>query len=137
MVQAQESKIWTAQKANEWYAKQPWLAGANFLPSTAINQLEMWQAETFDTATINRELGWAQTLGMNTMRVFLHNLAWQQDPKGFKKRIDHFLFIAHRHHIKPLFVFLMIAGMMHPKSVSSPSPNKASTIQAGCRVRAN
>jgi len=68
---------WTAKQANDWYAQQPWLVGSNFIPSTAINELEMWQADTFDLPTIDRELGWAQTLGMNTMRVFLHNLLWQ------------------------------------------------------------
>src|ERR1035438_5658303 len=79
---------WTEAQANAWYAQQPWPVGANFLPSTAINQLEMWQAESFDPATIDRELGWAEAIGMNTMRVFLHNLLWEQDPKGFEKRMD-------------------------------------------------
>lgn len=95
---------WTEQQANEWYTTQPFLAGANFLPSTAINQLEMWQAETFDTATIARELMWASNIGMNTMRVFLHDLAYQQDPAGFKKRINIFLRICARYGIKPMFV---------------------------------
>jgi hypothetical protein len=67
---------WTEAQANDWYAKQPWPVGADFLPSTAINELEMWQADTFDDATIDRELGWAEAAGMNTMRVFLHNLLW-------------------------------------------------------------
>ncbi len=53
-VNAQEKKIWSAETANQWYAKQPWVVGANFLPSTAINQLEMWQAESFDPVTIDR-----------------------------------------------------------------------------------
>ncbi len=95
---------WTEAQANAWYAQQPWPVGANFLPSTAINELEMWQADTFDATTIDRELGWAQAIGMNTMRVFLHNLLWEQDPKGFEKRIDTFLAIAARHHIRPVFV---------------------------------
>jgi len=95
---------WTEARANSWYSQQPWPVGANFLPSTAINQLEMWQAATFDPTTIDRELGWAQGIGMNTMRVFLHNLLWQQDPAGFKQRIDIFLTIAARHHIRPIFV---------------------------------
>lgn len=99
-----DREIWTNEKANEWYGKQPWLVGANFLPSTAINQLEMWQAETFDTATIARELKWAASIGMNTMRVFLHDLLHVQDPQGFKKRIEIFLRIASRYNIKPLFV---------------------------------
>ena len=69
---------WTEDAANKWYAKQPWLVGANYTPASAINQLEMWQADTFDIAQIDRELGWARAIGMNTMRVFLHDLLWQQ-----------------------------------------------------------
>jgi hypothetical protein len=95
---------WTEDKAAAWYAAQPWPVGANFLPSNAINELEMWQADTFDPTTIDRELGWAESIGMNTMRVFLHNLPWEQDPQGFQKRIDTFLDIAARHHIRPVFV---------------------------------
>jgi hypothetical protein len=97
---------WTEEQANAWYAQQPWLVGANFLPSDAINQLEMWQADSFDPTTIDRELGFAEGLGMNTMRVFLHNLVWEQDPEGFKRRIDTFLSIAAKHHIRPIFVLL-------------------------------
>ena len=101
-VQAQER--WTAVKANEWYAKQPWLVGANFTPSTAINQLEFWQAESFDTTTIDKELGFAEGIGMNVMRVFLHYLVWQQDSAGFISRINTYLTISARHHIKTMFV---------------------------------
>jgi hypothetical protein len=103
-VQGQQGK-WPAQKANEWYAKQGWLRGSNFQPSTAINQLEMFQAATFDTATINKELGWAEELGFNTMRVFLHHLLWTADKEGFKKRLDTYLGISSRHGIKTLVVF--------------------------------
>lgn len=102
--QKQVRQVWTAEQANSWYNNTPWLVGANFLPSTAINQLEMWQASTFDTTTISRELKWASNIGMNTMRVFLHDLAYQQDPAGFKKRIEIFLRIAKRHGIRPMFV---------------------------------
>ncbi|WP_316825415.1 cellulase family glycosylhydrolase [Pedobacter miscanthi] len=96
--------IWTKQEANDWYKKQPWLIGANFIPSNSINQLEMWQAETFDTVTINRELGWARGLGMNTVRVYLHDALYEQDSVGFLKRIDAFLSIAQKHKIKPFLV---------------------------------
>ena len=98
------SPRWTETAANAWYAKQPWLVGSNYIPATAINELEMWQADTFDPQRIDTELGWAQSIGLNTMRVFLHDLPWQQDPEGFKKRIDIFLGIAAKHHIRPLFV---------------------------------
>lgn len=96
--------IWSPQKANDWYAKQPWLVGANFLPSTAINQLEMLRAESFDTATIDRELGWAATLGMNVMRVYLHDLLYQHDEQGLYERMNKLLEIVDKHHIKILFV---------------------------------
>jgi hypothetical protein len=95
---------WTEKAANDWYALQPWLVGSNYIPASAINELEMWQADTFDPQRIDKELGWAESIGLNTMRVFLHDLPWQQDAKGFQKRIDTFLEIAAKHHIKPLFV---------------------------------
>jgi len=95
---------WSEAKANEWYAKQPWLVGSNYIPANAINELEMWQAETFDPNTIDKELGWAEGLGMTTMRVFLHDLPWQQDAKGYQARINQFLDIAAKHKIKPLLV---------------------------------
>ncbi len=101
---AAEIPRWTEARANEWYARQPWLVGSNYIPASAINQLEMWQAETFDPKRIDLELGWAETLGLNTMRVFLHDLLWQQDPDGFKSRINTLLAIANKHHIKILFV---------------------------------
>jgi hypothetical protein len=106
---------WSEQKANAWYAAQPWPVGANFLPSSASNELEMWQAETFDPTTIDRELGWAQSIGMNTMRVFLHNLVHEQDPKAFEQRVDAFLTIAARHHIRPVFVLFDSCWDPHPK----------------------
>ncbi len=97
--------VWTKEKANEWYSTKGWLRGSDFIPSTAINQLEMWQAETFDTAAIDRELGYAASIGLNCMRVFLHHVAWQQDPQGFKGRMDKYLSIADHHHITTMFVF--------------------------------
>ena len=95
---------WSTEQANQWYAKQPWLVGANFIPSDAINELEMFQAATFNPALIDRELGMAESIGMNTMRVFLQDQLWQQDSVGFVKRIDAFLAIAAKHHIRPLLV---------------------------------
>lgn len=101
---ASGQRRWSEDRANQWYQRQPWLVGSNFLPSNAVNELEMWQSDTFDPAEIDRELGWAEKLGMNTMRVFLHNLLWEQDAAGFQKRIDQFLTIAAKHHIRPVFV---------------------------------
>jgi endo-1,4-beta-mannosidase len=90
------------------------LVGSNYNPASAINELEMWQADTFDAPRIDKELGWAQDLGMNTMRVFLHDLLWKQDPQGFKKRLDAFLTIANRHKIRPVFVLFDSCWDPHP-----------------------
>ncbi|HXA51143.1 MAG TPA: cellulase family glycosylhydrolase [Candidatus Acidoferrum sp.] len=95
---------WTEKAANDWYAKQSWPVGANYIPATAINELEMWQRESFDPIWMETELTWAEGLGMNTMRVFLHDLPWKQDAAGFRRRIDRFLSIADSHGIKPVFV---------------------------------
>lgn len=100
-----QHNVWSTQKASQWYEKNPWLSGCNFQPSTAINQLEMFQAETFDPTTIDRELGWAQQLGFNTMRVYLHHLLWTTDNAGFKKRLDQYLTISSKHGIRTIFVF--------------------------------
>ena len=123
---ADPAQRWTEAQADAWYAAQPWPVGANFLPSTAINELEMWQADTFDPATIDRELGWAEGIGMNTMRVFLHNLLWEQDPKGFEKRIDTFLTIAARHHIRPVFVLVRFLLGSVPETWTAASADSRS-----------
>ena len=96
---------WSKEKAKAWYAEHPYRAGCNFQPSTAINQIEMWQSATFDAATIDRELGWAEELGLNVMRVYLSSVVWQNEPEAFIQHIDEYLTIADKHHIKTLFVF--------------------------------
>ena len=106
---------WTAERANAWYAKQPWLVGANFIPSDAINELEMFQAATFNPALNDKELGMAESIGMNTMRVFLQDQLWKQDPEGFKKRLNDFLAICAKHHIRPLLVLFDSCWETNPK----------------------
>lgn len=113
---------WTADKANNWYDRQGWLTGANFLPSNAINELEMWQAGTFSPDLIDTELGWAESLGMNTMRVFLHDLAYRKDPKGFIQRLDQFLAIADKHKIRPMLVLFDSCWDPFPKAGRQKSP---------------
>ncbi len=119
---AADSKAWTTEKANRWYDSEPWLVGSNFVPSTAINELEMWQADTFDPTTIDRELGWAESIGMNTMRVFLHNLVWAEDSRGFLERMDDFLAIADKHHIRITFVLLDSVWDPYPRTGKQRDP---------------
>ncbi|PSJ41041.1 1,4-beta-xylanase [Sphingomonas deserti] len=95
---------WSQDEARRWYADQPWITGANYTNASSINQLDMWQAATWNPAEIDKELGWARQFGMNSMRVYLHDLAYEQDPEGLKRRIGEFLTIADRHGIRPIFV---------------------------------
>lgn len=118
----QQQEVWTKEKANRWYSDHQWLVGSNFNPSTAINQLEVWQEETFDTATVNRELGWAADMGMNTMRVYLHDLPYKEDPEGFLSRIDTFLEIADSHEINIMFVLFDSVWDPYPKSGPQRAP---------------
>lgn len=95
---------WPADRANAWYAGQGWLLGANYVTSTAVNQLEMFQADTYDARRIAGELSVAQRIGFNTMRVFLHDQLWASDRSGFSRRLSEFVSIAASRNIKPLFV---------------------------------
>ena len=97
--EAQPNGRWTTQQAWAWYKEQPWLVGFNYVPSTACNTTEWWQAETFDPETIDRELGWAKGIGFNTTRCFVQYIVWKDEPEGFKKRLERFLTIADKHGI--------------------------------------
>jgi hypothetical protein len=100
-----ESSRWSPDRANSWYQAQGWRVGANYITSNAINQLEMFQPGTYDPQRIDTELGWARSSGLNSVRVFLHDQLWSQDPWGFHTRLAQFVGTAARHRIKPLFVF--------------------------------
>ena len=116
---------WSAEKANAWYAKQPWLVGCNYYPATAINQIEMWQAATFDPKTIDKELGRAEAMGMNTLRVYLHDLVWADDERGLYRRMDQFLDICKKHGIRPFFTFFDDCHNPNPQLGQQPLPVKA------------
>lgn len=113
---------WTVDRAAAWQRSQPWLVGCNYIPSTAVNQLEMFQADTFDPTTIDRELGWARRLGFTSVRVFLHDLLWQQDRDGFLTRCDEFLTIADRHGIRVMFVLFDSCWHPLPALGRQPAP---------------
>ena len=115
---------WTVEEANSWYAKQGWIVGCNYTPSTAVNQIEMWHKDTYDAATIEKELGWAKELGFNSMRVFLHSLVWQNDPEGLKSRMNNYLSISTKYGIKTMFVFFDDCWNPEAQYGFQPEPQK-------------
>lgn len=119
-----ENKAWISPSGSDlkWKEGNKWLVGSNFIPSTAVNELEMWQLETYDRETIDRELGFAESLGFNAMRVFLHNLMWTKDSDEFIKTIEDFLGIATSHNIQIMFVLLDSCWNAYPKLGIQPEP---------------
>ena len=120
---APEERMWTVDKAQQWYASQPWMVGCNFLPSSAVNDVEMWQRDTFDSQTIDRELDWAHSLGFNTVRVFLNFVVWQDDPAGLKERFAEFLAIADRHKIVVMPILLDDCNFAGRVAATGPQPD--------------
>ncbi|EMI57072.1 glycoside hydrolase family 2 [Rhodopirellula sallentina] len=116
---------WSADRINAWYDAHPWLVGCNYYPATAINQIDMWQASTWDPKQIDKELGWAESIGMNTLRVYLHDLVWADDEEGLYKRMDEFLEICENHGIRPFFVFFDDCHYPKPKLGEQPLPVRA------------
>ncbi len=117
-----KDKRWSEERAWQWHKENGWMIGSNFNPSTSINQLEFWQEDTYDQETIERELGWSAELGMNTHRVYLHNLLWDQDSVGFIKRIENYLDISESKGIKTLLVLLDDCWHPAPKLGKQPDP---------------
>jgi hypothetical protein len=97
------AEVWPRERIAEWYARQPWLCGFNYLPRTAINWIDLWQAESFDAGAITEELGWAHEVGFNTLRTNLHSLVWADDPAGLRARVDRVLGIAARQGMRTMF----------------------------------
>ena len=118
----QTGERWSEERAWEWHDKNGWMAGTNFNPSTAINQLEFFQKETFDLETIDQELRWSAELGMKMHRVYLHNLLWDQDSIGFLKRLNAYLKISEMHQLKTMFVLLDDVWHPLPKLGKQPDP---------------
>lgn len=110
-----QTSQWSATAASDWYAHQPWIIGANYIQSNTVNQIEMWQSETFDGDRIDMELGWAEGLGINTIRVGLPELLWERDPSGLQKRMDRLLRIADKHKMKVIFVLFDSSGDPYPE----------------------
>jgi hypothetical protein len=117
---AARAGVWSEERAAAWQADRGWRVGCNFVPSSASNQLEMWQAATFDRETLERELGFAGGLGFTSLRVFLHDLAWREDPAGFCERIEILLDAADRQGIAILPV--LFDGVWNPHPTPGPQP---------------
>ena len=87
---------WSAEKANRWYGKLPWLRGCNFIGSDCANRFDMWQSyrarEKLRTA--ERELALCRELGFNTVRLWIIFEAWLNEPEFFMEMLERYLTIC-------------------------------------------
>jgi hypothetical protein len=96
---------WAVDKIWDWYEKVGPIKGCNYLPSSASNSTEMWQKESFDPETNDRELGYAHKGGYNSIRVFLQYAVWEDEPERFLKTFDQFLAISEKNGISVMPIF--------------------------------
>ena len=91
---------WLPEKAWDWYNRQPWPCGFNYIPADAISYTEMWMGYCFNPDKIDGELRLAQEVGFNCTRVVLPFIVWEHEPEAFKQRLDKFLEICHTRRIQ-------------------------------------
>ena len=113
--------VWNLDQAFSWYNKQGWLVGCNFLPSSCINQIEMFQESTFNLEEIAKEISWAKDLGFNTLRVYLHDLLWDEKDQ-FLIRFNNFLDCCQSFEIKPIIVLFDDCHYPFPQLGPQPLP---------------
>ena len=113
--------VWTSDQAFSWYNEQGWLVGCNFLPSSCINQIEMFQEDTFNIEEITKEISWAKGIGFNTLRVYLHDLLWKEKDQ-FLIRFNDFLDCCQRFEIKPTIVLFDDCHYPFPELGPQPLP---------------
>ena len=80
--------VWSAQKANQWYAGKGWLRGCDFIPQYRGQPTGNVAGGQLGSRHDRPRAGLAESIGLNCMRVFLHHLAWEEDPAGFRQRMD-------------------------------------------------
>lgn len=115
---------WSAAEARDWWAETPWVCGINYLPSTAVNFLEMWHPDGYDRATIDRELGWAGDIGYNAIRTNPQFLAWRHDRDGLLARLDEVVGLAATHGLRTVPVLFDDCGFggLEPAWGRQPNP---------------
>lgn len=114
---------WSEERANEWYAGKEWPVGCVFIPSYAGTPVEMWGAEYFQPEIVDHELGLAESLGFNTIRLFLCDIVWQNDPDGFMDRLEKTISLADKHGLSILMTFFTNGGTIkNPYLGPQPQP---------------
>ncbi|MEK0316788.1 sialidase family protein [Cohnella sp. 56] len=103
---------WSTDKAWNWYQKQGWIVGCNYVPGNCINTTEIWQAYNHDKVrtVIEKELALAAYTGINSIRMLLPYEVWQHQHDGFMSRFDAFLDLIEAYGITLMPIFFDDCG---------------------------
>jgi hypothetical protein len=107
-----------------------WMHGVNYTPSYAATDVETWLE--YDPEVIDRELGYAERIGVNCLRVFLQSLVYEHAPDEFLQRFDHFVTTADRHGLKVMPILFDSCFGVSPSLesqhmwVANPGPDRMS-----------
>ena len=97
---------WTCEQANEWYAKQGWLRGCNFIGSDCTNRLDMFQSYKAEEklATAERELALCQKIGFNTVRIWANFDVYYAEPESYMQILDRYVDLCGKYGQKVMVV---------------------------------
>jgi hypothetical protein len=96
------------------------IRGANYVPSHASTSVAAWAR--YDADRIDRELGYAERLRLNSLRVFLQYVVYERDPADFLLKLEDFVVRCDRHGIRPLFVLFDSCFGEEPSLEKADSP---------------
>ncbi|MDR2762493.1 MAG: DUF1080 domain-containing protein [Planctomycetaceae bacterium] len=87
----------------ETVSTEKWV-GTNYTPAYACNQVQFWH--DFRSDSVVKELDAAKKyFALNTLRVYLHPINFEQDKENFFKNLESFIQICAARKIKPGFTF--------------------------------
>ena len=81
----------------------------------------MFQESTFNIEEIAKEISWAKNIGFNSLRVYLHDLLWEEKHQ-FLVRFNDFLDCCQNYEIKPVIVLFDDCHYPFPELGPQPLP---------------
>ena len=97
---------WSKEKANEWYKKQGWLRGCNFIGSDCTNRLDMWQSYKSEEklVTADKELALCDKIGFNTVRLWMNFDVYYKEKDSYMDILEKYISLCDKHHQKVMIV---------------------------------
>jgi hypothetical protein len=111
------SMVFVAAAASSQDARWSRIRGVNFFSSSAVNAADMWRH--FDPVSADRELGWMEELGFNSVRLWLSERAWRENPGLFADNLAAALALSEKHKLSVMLVLFDSCGV-EPRNDALP-----------------